>query len=276
MKLGYRRKTASSTQVFPGRSLPSTRHLAANTLRSNHGLPGFSWQFGDGDPTLRESIGAERFPAVADPGRAARGGQVHAGADAGQSRQLPPSHRNGRPARLLRRRARTAPASATPLILKPSSPRPSTARDEMRDTDKRETRILIQTHPDVLIVPPDPPQLLIKLGQVRQAIHVAYYRPPVESRAHLHHLHLVGIHERGGQLPAEASRRAARAHLADSAHRESAGAAAHHPLPRRGASPRRDPLLRDRGSARQAPSAAQESRPRSVPRAWPREPWAAR
>ena len=56
------------------------------------------------------------------------------------------------------------------------------ARDEMRDTDKRETRILIQTHPVVLIVPPDPPQLLIKLGQVRQAIHVAYYRPPVEAR----------------------------------------------------------------------------------------------
>jgi DNA polymerase-3 subunit delta' len=56
------------------------------------------------------------------------------------------------------------------------------ARDEMRDTDKRETRILIQTHPDVLIIPPDPPQLLIKLGQVRQAIHAAYYRPPVEAR----------------------------------------------------------------------------------------------
>ncbi|MGB8262086.1 MAG: DNA polymerase III subunit delta', partial [Terracidiphilus sp.] len=56
------------------------------------------------------------------------------------------------------------------------------ARDELRDADKRETRILIQTHPDVLIVPPDPPQLLIKLGQVRQAIHVAYYRPPVEAR----------------------------------------------------------------------------------------------
>jgi DNA polymerase-3 subunit delta' len=55
-------------------------------------------------------------------------------------------------------------------------------RDGMRDVDKRETRILIQTHPDVLIVPPDPPQLLIKLGQVRQVIHVAYYRPPVESK----------------------------------------------------------------------------------------------
>ena len=56
------------------------------------------------------------------------------------------------------------------------------ARDGMRDADKRETRILIQTHPDVLIVPPDPPQLLIKLGQVRQVIHVAYYRPPAESK----------------------------------------------------------------------------------------------
>jgi DNA polymerase-3 subunit delta' len=55
------------------------------------------------------------------------------------------------------------------------------ARENLRETDKRETRILIQTHPDVLIVPPDPPQLLIKLGQVRQVIHVAYYRPPVES-----------------------------------------------------------------------------------------------
>jgi DNA polymerase-3 subunit delta' len=56
------------------------------------------------------------------------------------------------------------------------------ARDALRETDKRDTRVLIQTHPDVLIVPPDPPQLLIKLGQVRQVIHVAYYRPPVESK----------------------------------------------------------------------------------------------
>ena len=56
------------------------------------------------------------------------------------------------------------------------------AREDMRDADKRETRILIQTHPDVLIVPPDPPQLVIKLGQVRQVIHVAYFRPPVEAR----------------------------------------------------------------------------------------------
>ena len=56
------------------------------------------------------------------------------------------------------------------------------AREDLRETDKKETRIFIQTHPDVLIVPPDPPQLLIKLGQVRQVIHNAYYRPPVEAR----------------------------------------------------------------------------------------------
>ena len=43
-------------------------------------------------------------------------------------------------------------------------------REEMRDADKKDTRILIQPHPDVLIVPPDPPQLLIKLGQIRSLI----------------------------------------------------------------------------------------------------------
>lgn len=56
------------------------------------------------------------------------------------------------------------------------------ARDDMRDSDKRETRVFVQTHPDVLVIPPDPPQLMIKLGQVRQAIHMAYYRQPAEAR----------------------------------------------------------------------------------------------
>jgi DNA polymerase-3 subunit delta' len=56
------------------------------------------------------------------------------------------------------------------------------AREEMREADKKDTRILVQTHPDVLVIPPDPPQLLIKLGQVRQVIHAAYYRPPVEAK----------------------------------------------------------------------------------------------
>lgn len=51
------------------------------------------------------------------------------------------------------------------------------AREEMRETDKKDTRVLIQTHPDVLIVPPDPPQLLIKLGQIRTLIARSQYLP---------------------------------------------------------------------------------------------------
>ena len=51
------------------------------------------------------------------------------------------------------------------------------AREEMRETDKKETRVLVQTHPDVLIIPPDPPQLLIKLGQIRTVIARAQYVP---------------------------------------------------------------------------------------------------
>jgi DNA polymerase III subunit delta' len=56
------------------------------------------------------------------------------------------------------------------------------AREEMRETDKKETRVLVQTHPDVLIVPPDPPQLLIKLGQIRTLIGRSQ-RLPVEAPA---------------------------------------------------------------------------------------------
>jgi DNA polymerase-3 subunit delta' len=56
------------------------------------------------------------------------------------------------------------------------------AREEMRDTDKRETRVLVQTHPDVLIVPPDPPQLMIKLGQIRTAIQRSHYLPTEAPR----------------------------------------------------------------------------------------------
>src|SRR6201994_2374145 len=51
------------------------------------------------------------------------------------------------------------------------------AREEMREVDKKETRILVQTHPDVLVLPPDPPQLMIKLGQVRTLITRAQYLP---------------------------------------------------------------------------------------------------
>jgi DNA polymerase-3 subunit delta' len=56
------------------------------------------------------------------------------------------------------------------------------AREEMRETDKKDTRILVQTHPDVLVIPPDPPQLLIKLGQIRTLINRSQ-RLPVEAPA---------------------------------------------------------------------------------------------
>jgi DNA polymerase III subunit delta' len=55
------------------------------------------------------------------------------------------------------------------------------AREELRETDKKDTRVLIQTHPDVLVIPPDPPQLLIKVGQVRTMIR-EIYRVPAEAR----------------------------------------------------------------------------------------------
>src|ERR1035437_8692578 len=51
------------------------------------------------------------------------------------------------------------------------------ARENRRDTDKKETRLFVQTHPDVLIIPPDPPQLMIKVDQVRHVIETIYYRP---------------------------------------------------------------------------------------------------
>ena len=50
-------------------------------------------------------------------------------------------------------------------------------REDLRETDKKDTRVLIQPHPDVLIIPPDPPQLLIKLGQVRTLIQSSHYLP---------------------------------------------------------------------------------------------------
>jgi len=51
------------------------------------------------------------------------------------------------------------------------------ARENLRDADKKETRLFVQTHPDVLIVPPDPPQMMIKVDQVRRVIETIYYRP---------------------------------------------------------------------------------------------------
>jgi DNA polymerase III subunit delta' len=51
------------------------------------------------------------------------------------------------------------------------------ARDGLKETEKKETRLFIQTHPDVLVIPPDPPQMMIKVDQVRHVIDSIYFRP---------------------------------------------------------------------------------------------------
>ncbi|HXE90087.1 MAG TPA: hypothetical protein VNK82_03890 [Terriglobales bacterium] len=51
------------------------------------------------------------------------------------------------------------------------------AREGLREADKREARLLLQTHPDVTIVPPDPPQMMIKVDQVRRVTETVYFRP---------------------------------------------------------------------------------------------------
>jgi DNA polymerase III subunit delta' len=51
------------------------------------------------------------------------------------------------------------------------------ARDGLREAEKKDTRILVQTHPDVMVIPPDPPQMLIKVDQVRRVIGTIYFRP---------------------------------------------------------------------------------------------------
>ncbi|HEX8817613.1 MAG TPA: DNA polymerase III subunit delta' [Terriglobales bacterium] len=51
------------------------------------------------------------------------------------------------------------------------------ARENLREADKKDTRIFIQTHPDVLVIPPDPPQMMIKVDQVRRVIESIYFRP---------------------------------------------------------------------------------------------------
>jgi len=50
-------------------------------------------------------------------------------------------------------------------------------REGLRESDKKDTRLFVQTHPDVLIIPPDPPQMMIKVDQVRRVIETIHYRP---------------------------------------------------------------------------------------------------
>src|ERR1700732_1379074 len=50
-------------------------------------------------------------------------------------------------------------------------------REGLREADKKETRLFVQTHPDVLVIPPDPPQMMIKVDPVRRVIETIYYQP---------------------------------------------------------------------------------------------------
>jgi len=51
------------------------------------------------------------------------------------------------------------------------------ARENLRDADRKDIRLFVQTHPDVLVIPPDPPQMMIKVDQVRRVIETIYFRP---------------------------------------------------------------------------------------------------
>ncbi len=111
------------------------------------------------------------------------------------------------------------------------------AREELRETDKKDTRVLIQPHPDVLIIPPDPPQLLIKLGQVRTLIQRSHY-PPQRGHAQDLHPHRRQLHEGGSQLPPQSPRGATRHRSHLHPRRKPRRASPHHPFPLRSRSPR--------------------------------------
>src|ERR1039457_4086217 len=73
-------------------------------------------------------------------------------------------------------------ASAADLEAQVAAAVAAREKQQRNNTEKKATRALIQPHPDVLILPPDPPQLLIKLGQVRTLIQQAHYLPAEAPR----------------------------------------------------------------------------------------------
>ena len=95
--------------------------------------------------------------------------------------------------------APTASASPRPPISTLASPKPSRrARISARPTRKKPASLCRRT-PDVLVIPPDPPQMMIKVDQVRRVIETIYYRP-AEGRERIYIFHRFGFHERGSEL----------------------------------------------------------------------------
>jgi DNA polymerase-3 subunit delta' len=130
---------------------------------------------------LQESIAAARLPhAILLSGPRGAGKYSLALAVAQTLNCLDPQRPNGLPdaCGVCRNCARIAEA----LDLEARVAEAVEAREELRETDRKDTRILIQTHPDVIILPPDPPQMLVKLGQVRSLIHNIQRMPAEGAR----------------------------------------------------------------------------------------------
>src|ERR1700682_252700 len=125
---------------------------------------------------LREMLGRDRFPhAVVLSGTPGAGKYTLALMLAQTLNCLAPIKTDG----LADFCAQCANCTATPQAtdLEARFAEAVEARENLRETDKKETRLFVQTHPDVLIVPPDPPQMMSKVDQVRRVIETIYYRP---------------------------------------------------------------------------------------------------
>jgi len=130
---------------------------------------GFSEFYGNTDVIhrLRDMLARNRFPPCRDSGWSGRFREIYAFPDAGKGKNcLSPILTDNLPdfcgqcSNCVRiAQAEDFEARFTEAV---------EAREGLRETDKKETRLFVQTHPDVLVIPPDPPQMMIKVDQVRR------------------------------------------------------------------------------------------------------------
>ena len=125
---------------------------------------------------LRDMLARDHFPHAVVLAGGQGSGKIHAGNDAGADTELP-ELQSPMACLIFVVPAPTARASRRPLISTRDLPR-RLRRGDLRETDKKETRIMIQTHPDVLVIPPDPPQMMVKVDQVRRVIETFSTVPP--------------------------------------------------------------------------------------------------